>query len=273
MDFGLLINSLPLWLLFAITLAVTTVSVEIGACVAHFSLRGKPKDPEAPVGSLVAAMLGLVAFLLAFTFGMTMSRLDARKQLVLQESNAIGTTYLRAGLLPAEQRMEIRKLLRDYVDVRLTVTLKELPRILKRSDEIHGRLWKQAESLMTTDMDSEIRALFIDSLNDVIDLHESRKTVALLHRIPGMVWATLYLLSILAMTLIGYQIGMAGSRRLRGSPVLAAALSLVIVMIADVDRPGEGQFQVDLTPLKDVQQMMLSDVQSDSAQSANQPQP
>ena len=74
------------------------------------------REPEAPLGSFVGAMLGLLAFILAFTFGMTASRFDARRQLVLEESNAIGTTYLRAGLLPQTQGLEVRRLLREYAD-------------------------------------------------------------------------------------------------------------------------------------------------------------
>ena len=96
-------------------------------------------------------------------------------------------------------------------------------------------------------------------LNEVIDLHQSRKTVGMLYQIPGAIWLSVYLLSILTMLAIGYQVGMAGSRRLLGMPVLAAAFSLVIVMIADIDRPGEGHIQVSQQPLADVQQMMLQD--------------
>ena len=68
---------------------------------------------------MVAAVLALLAFLLTFTFGMAASRFEARRQVLLDEANAIGTAYLRAALLSDPQRAEIRKLLREYVDVRL----------------------------------------------------------------------------------------------------------------------------------------------------------
>ena len=207
----------------------------------------------------MGAVLGLLAFILAFTFGMTASRFDARRQLVLEESNAIGTTYLRAGLLPQTQGLEVRRLLREYADVRLKVTVENIHETLKKSEEIHGRLWSQAKSLVQEDMDSEIRSLFIASLNELIDLHQSRKTVGLQYRIPGTVWLAVYLLSVLSMLAVGYQVGMSGMRRLRGTPVLAAAFSLVILMIADIDRPGEGLMRVSQQPIADVQQMMLRD--------------
>lgn len=257
MDAGIVINVIPLWLIFTISMIVMMVSVEAGAWVASRYVKGNQIDPETPVGSLVAAMMGLLAFLLAFTFGMAMSRFDQRKQLLLDESNAIGTTYLRAGLLPADQKGEVRRLLREYVEVRLDTSRPNLPQVLKKSDELQLKLWEQAELLPRCDMDSELRMLFIGSLNEVIDMHESRKTVGLTHRIPGMVWLSLLILSCLAMLAIGYQIGEAGRRRLRGSPVLAAALALVITMIADIDRPGEGQFRVDQQAMKDVHEMIL----------------
>ena len=259
MDFGQLLNMLPLWLLFLLTLAIAAASVEAGEWLAKISLRKKGKEPEAPVGSLVAAVLGLLAFILAFTFGMTASRFDARKQLVLEESNAIGTTYLRAGLLPQSQGQEVRRLLREYVDVRLKTTIENVEESLARCENLHGRLWSQAESLVQEEMDDELRALFIMSLNEVIDLHESRKTVALIYRIPGTIWLSVYVLSILSMLAIGYQVGMSGTRRMHGMLLLVAAFSLVIVMIADMDRPGEGRFQASQQPLVDVQQMMLED--------------
>lgn len=256
MDFGHLINMLPLWLLFAVTLVLTMISIEAGERLATFSLRNNRQEPEAPVGSMVGAILGLLAFILAFTFGMTASRFEARKQLVLEEANALGTTYLRAGLIPPVQGQEVRSLLRKYVNIRLKTTLENAAESLAQSEELHQHLWSQAESLTKEDMDSELRSLFISSLNEVIDLHTSRKTTALVNRIPGAIWLAVYVLSILSMLAIGYQVGMAGTKRLRGMLLLASAFALVIVMIAAIDRPGAQQFQANQQPLLDVQKMM-----------------
>lgn len=259
MDFGELLNSVPLWLLFILTAAVCLIGVELGTLLAKLSLRVRGKEAEAPLGSLVGAILGLLAFILAFTFGVTTSRFDTRRQLVLDEALAVRTTYLRAGLLPSSQGLEIRRLLREYVEVRLKIGSRNVQQMMTRSEELHRQLWRQAEALIKEDMDSEIRSLFIASLNDVIQLHENRKIVGLLYRIPGSIWFSLYLLSFLSMLCIGYQAAMAGSRRLLGSVLLAAAFSLVVVMIADVDRPGEGRIRVSQQPIADVQQQMLKD--------------
>src|SRR3990172_11677164 len=127
MDFSEWINELPLWAVFVLTLVICIGAVEAGAALAGLALRQKKdKEPEAPLGSLVGAVLGLLAFILAFTFGITASRFDARKQLVLEESNAIGTTYLRAGLLPQPQGLEVRRLLREYADIRLNIKIENV---------------------------------------------------------------------------------------------------------------------------------------------------
>lgn len=260
MDFGVWISQLPLWTVFVVTMVLCMASVEAGAALAGIALRRKAeKDAEAPLGSLVGAMLGLLAFFLAFTFGMTASRFEARKQLVLDEANAIGTTYLRAGLLPPEHGLGIRRLLREYTELRLAITVENHRENLKQAEAIHSRLWSQTKLLTQAEMDSEIRALFIESLNQLIDLHQSRKTVALQYRIPGSVWLAVYLLSALSMLAVGYQAGMSGMRRLRGTPVLAASFSIVVLMIADTDRPGEGLMTVSQQPIADVQQSMQAD--------------
>lgn len=254
------IRWLPLWALFLITLAICLGAVEAGAAVARVALsRKNEKEPDGPLGSVVGALLGLLAFMLAFTFGMTASRFDGRKQLVLAESNAIGTTWLRAGLLPPAQNLEVRRLLLEYTDIRLAMTVENIDERIKQAESIHRTLWSQATTLIKEDMDSELRSLFIESLNEVIDLHQSRKTVALQYGIPSSVWLAVYMLSVLSMLAVGYQVGMSGTNRLRGTPVLAAAFSLVILLIADIDRPGEGFMLVSQEPIADVQQMMLSE--------------
>ncbi|MCE9547663.1 MAG: hypothetical protein K8T25_19510 [Planctomycetia bacterium] len=251
---------LPLWAVFVVTWAVCMGAVEAGAALAAFTLRRrKEKEPDAPLGSVVGAVLGLLAFILAFTFGIAASRFDTRRQLVLQESNAIGTTYLRAALLPPKEGLEIRRLLREYARIRVNIAAGGVDETLRKSEEIQSLLWAQTIAVVKENMDSEVRSLFIDSLNQLIDLHQSRKTVGLQYRVPGMVWLCLYLLTVLSMLAVGYQSGMAGTRRLRGTPILAAAFSLVILMIADIDRPGEGLLRVSQQPIADVQEMMRHD--------------
>jgi hypothetical protein len=111
------LDLLPLWALLAIVLLIVLVSAKCGYRLGRRVVR--PEDEkDAPLGEMVGATLALRAFLLAFTFGLSASRYDTRRQLLLDEANAIGTTYLRAALLP-EGAGDVRSLLRQHVDLRL----------------------------------------------------------------------------------------------------------------------------------------------------------
>src|SRR6516164_1870019 len=113
-----ILDALPLWGLFVVILLVVLISVECGYRLGKYRRSRHEQEKETPVGTMVGATLGLLAFILAFTFGLAAARFDARRQVLLDEANAIGTTYLRAGMLP-ERREEIRTLLRTYVNTRL----------------------------------------------------------------------------------------------------------------------------------------------------------
>jgi hypothetical protein len=108
------LDALPLWGLFVAILLVVLLSVECGYRLGKYRRSRHELEKEAPVRTMVGAALGLLAFILAFTFGLAAARFDNTRQVLLDEANAIGTTYLRAGILP-ELSEQIRALLRDYV--------------------------------------------------------------------------------------------------------------------------------------------------------------
>ena len=251
-------HSLPLWAIFSIIVAMSLLAIELGFRFARWVKRGEKKETEGDVGGIVAALLGLLAFILAFSFSITTNRFDTRKQLVLDEANALSTTYLRAGLVPEAQSVAIKSLLEEYTGLRVKVVAEpsKIGEILVRSEEIHAQLWMQADSLVHENMDSEIRSLFIASLNEVIELHERRKTVALIYRIPSFIWLSLHLMMVASMFGTGYQMGASGARRPFAIPLMVAAFALVIIMIAAMDRPNEAMFKVSQQPLIDTLEMM-----------------
>ena len=112
------LDALPLWGLFMAILLLALLAVEGGYRLGKYRRSRSEQEQEAPVGAMVGATLGLLAFMLAFTFGLAAARFDTRRQVLLDEANAIGTAYLRAGML-SDRREAIRALLRDYVDTRL----------------------------------------------------------------------------------------------------------------------------------------------------------
>jgi hypothetical protein len=119
MQDGEWLDYLPLWGLFAATVVLILLSVEGGFRLGKYRRQRSDQEKEQPVGVMVGATLGLLGFMLAFTFGVAAARFEARRQVLLDEANAIGTAFLRAELLPEPQRAETRNFLREYVDVRL----------------------------------------------------------------------------------------------------------------------------------------------------------
>lgn len=248
---------LPLWSLLPATLSVILLAVESGYQLGR-RRRGRPQpEMEAPVGAMVGATLGLLAFMLAFTFSMAADRFETRRQVLLDEVNAIGTAYLRAGLLQAPQQHEARRLLREYVDVRLEgIQPGRLAAAIRRSEELHGQLWSQALAGAREAPGSIMVGLFIQSLNEVIDLHATRVQAALRSRIPGSIWAALYFITILGVAAMGYHAGLTGTSRSHAVLALALAFSAVILLIADLDRPLEGLLRVSQQAMIDLRTSM-----------------
>ncbi len=180
------LDQLPLWGLFIATIAVVILAIEAGYRLGQYRRRRSDQEKDAPVGAIVAATLGLLAFMLAFTFGLAATRFDARRMVVLEESNAIGTANLRAGLLPEPNRSEIRKLFREYVDVRLEAVKPDATeQAISKSTALHRALWSQASDVAANDNRSILTGIFVQSLNEVIDLHAKRVMLGLRNRIPG----------------------------------------------------------------------------------------
>ncbi len=250
------LDIVPLSALFAGTFALVMLSVECGWRLARAQQRKPECEKDAPVGTMVTASLGLLAFMLAFTFGAAASRFDTRRDLVIEEANAIGSTYLRASLL-AGQTVEIQELLRGYVDVRLdAVRTGAIAEGVKQSEEIHGRLWAAAVTVARLNPDSEMASLFIQSLNDVIDLHTRRIAVGVRTRIPGTIWFGLFTVAGFSLGAMGYQVGLAGSRRSLVTVAVAVTFSTVIWLIADLDRPQEGALKVSQQAMVEARQAM-----------------
>lgn len=250
------LDELPLWAVYLAIAVTLWFSVEMGGLLGRAKRKRSEKQTESSVGAMVGGTLGLLAFLLAFTFGMAASRFDNRRNLVLEEANAIGTTYLRTGLLPEPYRTETRRLLREYVELRLKGVRPEyLEEAIRRSEEVQSLLWSQAGAAGEKNP-SPITALFIASLNELIDLHSKRVTVVLRHRIPEIIWIALYCVAIFSMLSIGYQAGLTGATRSLAMLTLILAFTMVLVLIMDLDRPKEALFRVSQGALVDVQKMI-----------------
>ena len=250
------LDALPLWALFVGILLVVLFSVEFGYRLGKYRRSRREEEKEAPLGTMVGATLGLLAFILAFTFGLAANRFDNRRQVLLDEANAIGTTYLRAGMLP-ESGEQIRGLLREYVSVRLNaVRSQNLAEGIRRSEDIQQKIWTEAETVGNKNPNSILVGLFIQSLNEMIDLHAKRVQAGVRSRIPGAIWLGLFAVACLSFATMGYHAGLSGTRRSLAILAVAVTFSVVIELIADLDRPLEGVLRVSQQALLDVQQSM-----------------
>jgi len=235
------------------------LAMEIGYRFGRWRHATSPGEQGQPVGAMVASILGLLALVLGFTFSLAASRFDARRQLVLEEANAIGTTYLRARLLPEPQRTEVGRLLREYTDVRIQSSQADkVADSIVRSEAMHERLWAQATEAAEANPGSIMTGVFIQSLNDVIDLHSKRVMFGIRSRIPMVIWIGLLSMAVLGMAGVGYQAAMSETCRSPIMFVLVLAFSIVMYLVADLDRGQEGLLRVSQQPMIDVLRTMQS---------------
>lgn len=249
-----LMDSMPLWVVLILTIIAVLLAIELGYRTGLWRRTRIEFDSEALLSSMTGAHLALLAFILAFSFSMAAGHHSTRKQMILEEANAIGTAYLRASLVAPEQGDKIRLLLRDYTTLRAGIRDRsEAVRMIAESEALQDAMWLEIEVLAHKRGDDEMDALLAAAINSVIDVHERRVAAGLRNRVPPTLWVTLYSLLTLSMIGIGYFSGMKGARNPIASTGLALSFSLVLSMIADLDRPSSGLMMADRSAITDLQ--------------------
>jgi hypothetical protein len=112
------------------------------------------------------------------------------------------------------------------------------------------------------DMNSDVAALYVESLNDLVDAEAMRVATAWHARIPDVIWSVFFVITVLAMLGFGYRMAIAGSRRTKAAYILILSFSLMIALIADLDRPQSGLFRVSQRPLRELQTLMEREADS-----------
>jgi len=247
------LDLIPLDAFFMAATLSLILAIEGGFQLGAFRRKQRPLEKAAPVGAVVAATLGLVGFILGMTFSFAVSRFEARQQAYLGEINAIGTTYLRADFLPEPQREDAKQALLKYVELRASIMdYQSITKVLALSEEVHSKLWSTLTSLTPSHLNSMSIALYTQSLNELIDLHDQRLMAGARLRIPQVLWIVLLLISLLGMGEIGYQTALAGSSRTPVTLGLVIAFALLLYLIADLDRPLEGSLRVNQTAMREL---------------------
>jgi hypothetical protein len=218
----------------------------------RWELRQLQRDPEGArtgTGAVEGAVFALLGLLIAFTFSGAATRFDMRRQLIVQEANAIGTAWLRIDVLPAQTQPALRELFRQYVDSRLAA-YRLLPDMeaaraeLDRSVEIQGRIWQGSVAAASASPTPAAMTVMVPALNEMIDIVTTRTATSHMHP-PLAIYGLLFVLALLSALFAGS--AMAGNARRSTLHVVgfAVIMALSVYLILDLEYPRFGWVRVD----------------------------
>lgn len=251
--------SLPSW-----AVALVLVAVVGGACAAGVLggryLRRQTDTLREPIGVLQGALLGVVGLILAFGLSLAVGRYEARRASVVAEANAIGTTYLRAQLIAEPARSESLDLLRRYTDLSLRIS-REVPastamnRTAAEQSALQRKLWRLAGTAISGAPTASAPRLYVDTLNDMID-QQTVRVSALNNRVPGAVLVLEVTSAAVVVGLLAMYLSVLG-RGLLAAIVAAGLVTLLLLVIFDLDRPARGLIRIPATPLESLRASMV----------------
>jgi uncharacterized membrane protein len=246
------------WRVIAIVALLLLVLARAGFVIARRH-RETSDAHKGQVTGMQTAILGLLALLLGFTFAMALGRYESRRDLVLQEANAIGTAYLRASLLPGTHQKAVEDLLRRYVALRIPLYEPEtdparLSTLEAQSSTVQRELWAQLVGA-ARESPTPITATFVTALNEMIDLDASR-VHALRSHVPGAAWLIVIIVAAVGIYVSGYAAGISQVPSAFSTLLLPLLLAVVITLISDLDAPRQGLIGITKQPLLDLQQSL-----------------
>jgi hypothetical protein len=244
-------------IIYSIFFALMLAGSEAGFRLGRKFEASIPDKTKSQISTVEAAILGVLALLLGFTMSMAVSRFEARRQLVLDEANAVGASVLRADLLPPVEGSEIASLLRQYIEVRVQYgtagnDLARLDSLYTQTVRLQNEFWARAVAYGQKDPSPVRAGLLLQSLNQAIDL-ESARRIAFQNHVPESVIYVNGIVGLLAAMLVGYTFGLHGRRQIFSVCVMALAITLVLAVILDLDRPRSGFIRISQQPMIDLQ--------------------
>jgi hypothetical protein len=268
------LDLVPIWLMLIGTILMLVFFIEYGFRLGRKAQTTSRKAQTSQVRAIMGAGLGLLAFMLAFTFSTAQSHFEARVQTLVEEARIVRNAFIRANLLKEPIRTEAKTLLKEYVDLRRESTETsdisaevQLTGLLERAEQIQHRLMllaiktdKAGEDAGENDGSLNLDSPFAASVLLLTDIHYTRLHSVVMNRIPLTIWMTLYLMAILSMTIMGYQAGLTDKRSPVATITLAVAFSAVIILITDLDRPIMSFFDINDQLLVDLYEYMEADL-------------
>lgn len=253
--------SIPEWLIGLVTLVLLIVSVEIGYWIGLKAKVEMTQPMKAQISTIQTAILTIFTFLLGFTFAMALSRFDNRKQMVVKESNAIGTAVLRSKLLPENQRAKMIGLFKEYVNVEFSITSRANVSLKERNEQsleakrLQTLMWEEAFTATQNNPLSVPAGLFATSINQLIDI-KTERDIAISNHVPEIVLLGLLLFAALAIGILGYGNGLAATHARYPAIVLCIVITISFILIIDLDRPNRGLTKVSQESMADLMKII-----------------
>ncbi len=262
---------IPIWLLLIGTILIMILFIEFGFRLGKNAQAQAKRAQTSQVRAIMGAGLGLLAFMLAFTFSTAQSHFELRVQSLAEEARIARNAFLQADLLTEPRRTQAKQLLRDYISLRSEgpkpTKVSDSDRVtefLATSEALQHQIWLLAaqshHQSKKNQFEDENGDMFKVSILALIDIHYTRVHSAVMNRIPFTIWMTLYLMAILSMIIMGYQAGLTDRRSPVATITLAFAFSAVIILIADLDRPIMSFFEINRQLLTDLHEDMEADL-------------
>jgi uncharacterized membrane protein len=249
-----LFTGTSLWLAALILFLLLAGAAEGGAAMRSWLGRDAAERSDGE-GYLLSAVLALLGLLIAFTFSLAVSRYDGRRELVVNEANAIGTAWLRAGLAGGGKGAPLQRAITDYTEVRLGLSRNaDAAAVESATGPAQAIVWTRMQAAVT-DTPPPIAATIITAVNEMFDAASSRKAERAA-RIPAEVLLVLILYAIAAAGIVGYVMRAAGKRHRAITLVVFLLLTLALTLILDLDRPLNGAIRVSQQPMFDVRASM-----------------
>ncbi len=259
-------DRLPLLFVFVLFVLSMVAFIEIGFRLGR-SHQAKPNKAQmAQVRAIMGASLGLLAFMLAFSFSMAQKHYEVRTQAYMLEISAIDSAYRSADLLDDNGADEAKDLLLQFASLRLETSrvarstdLTRVFELIREAESLHDQLWGLAESAMAGGGQGADTGIFAQSVLEMINANDARLQATLFNRISPIIWITLFLMAQLSMVVMGYQAGLTGTRSSVATWTLAVTFSAVMTLVTDLDRPNMSLFQMNQQLMVELQSRMAID--------------
>ncbi len=189
--------------------------------------------------AIEGAVFGLFGLLLAFMFYGAVSRYDAHRMLLTQETNDIGTAYLRINLLPPQAQPELRQLFRDYTTSRMHLFAAVGVEVSPESVRLQNQIWQRSiAAASSSGANPDATKLLLPAINDMIDITSLRQNAFNMHP-PAIVFFLLFGLSCGAAFIAGYSMKVDGRAWVYWI-ALAAAVTLTVYATLEIEYPRQG---------------------------------